>query len=425
MRVLWFSNIPLAPLLGHWGHKINGTGFWMHALIAPLKQSSEISRIGVVYAGMGCRDEHVELDGVDYYVVKQSFMAQRIGIGSRRDENRCLKAFVDIIENFRPDIIHIHGTERFYGRLKVNRITDRPTLVSIQGIMNEYARHAWGEKAFTEMLPLTNLWEIIHLLPTLRIKSSFLRRAQVENQILSAVDGIIGRTDWDRSYCRMLVPDKPYYHVDEMLRPEFSSMQWSSANATRHQVYTTGRLTFLKGMHVFLDAMTILRRDYPNLKVRIAGADSSSPESQFMMHQVQQLGLTDTIQFLGWIPASQIVEELITAHCYVNTSFIENSSNSIQEALLVGTPCVAAFTGGTSTLIKHERTGLLVSNGCAHMFADAIRELFENDSLCESLSNAAREAAIVRNDPKRILAQLIAAYSATCQQSAGSGAPIL
>ncbi len=421
MRILWFTHIPIAPLLNHWGRKTKGTGFWIHSLIDPLNQSPAVSRIGVVYAGPDGHDEHVEIDDVDYYGVGQSYMAQRTGIGKRHDENRCLQAFIGVIEKFQPDIIHIHGTERFYGRLKVHRLTDVPTIVSIQGIMGECARHAWGDKTFFDIIFLTSFWEAGRLFPTLRLRSNFLGRAQLETQILNSVNAVIGRTDWDRGYCRKVAKQTPYHHVDEMMRPEFFGPRWNISNAPRHRIYTSGRLTFLKGIHVFLEAMAILKEDYPDLQVRIAGQISQNSENRYLQNQVRQFGLTDTVRFLDWIPGPQIVEELLAAHCYVNTSFIENGCNALQEAMLLGCPCVATFTGGMTTTLRHRQTGLMAPAGCAHMFADAVRELFENDSLCESLGNAAREVAIARHNPERILEQLIAAYTETIQRAEPNG----
>ena len=417
MRVLWFTNIPLAPLVDHWGGKNAGTGFWMHALIKPLSQSPRISRMGVVYAGPDSCDEHIELDEVDYYVVSQSRLALRTGIGLGNDENRCLKAFVEIIKAFQPDTIHIHGSERFYGRLKTDGLTAIPTLVSIQGIMGECARYAWGDKTLGEILPLINFWEVSRLFPTLRGRISFLRRARLETEILNAVDGVIGRTAWDRGYCRKVARNTKYHHVDEIMRPEFFGSRWQKSCAQPYRVYTSGRLTFSKGMHVFLEAMAVLKADYPGLQVRIGGGVSNSPESCTLQHQVKQLGLADTVRFLGWIPGPQVAEELLAAHCYVNTSFIENGCNALQEAMLLGCPCVATFTGGMTTTLQHRSSGLMAPPGCAHLFADAVREIFENDELATSLGKSAREVALARHDPDLILAQLLSAYSATIEQS--------
>jgi glycosyltransferase involved in cell wall biosynthesis len=168
-------------------------------------------------------------------------------------------------------------------------------------------------------------------------------------------------------------------------------------------------------MHVFLEAMAILKREYPDLRIRIAGKRSNSPESKALDRQLSRLGLTEATTFLGWLDGEQVARELENARCYVNTSFIENSCNALQEAMLVGCPCVASFSGGTPTILEHKKTGLMVPPGCSHVFADAVKQLLENDALCESLGAAARQVAVRRNDPQRIVADLINAYRAVGQ----------
>jgi L-malate glycosyltransferase len=417
MRILWFTHLPTNDLEEYWGISIKGTGHWINALLSQLRECSAISQIGVVFAGTGISKEHVQIKGVDYFIVKQSKVAQITGICLNADEKRCLSEFQNIIEEFKPNIIHIHGTERFYGRLKIEDLTPVPTLISIQGIMGECVRYAWGDKSFFQVLALTNLWEISRAFPTLKRRYNFLKRSRQEKLMLNSVNRVIGRTDWDRSYCHDNAKNTVYHHVDEIMRPEFYGPRWLRAKANSYQIYTSGRITFLKGMHVFLETVALLKKDYPRLQVRIAGFLSGSPESRTLQRQVKAQGLSDTVSFLGWLLGGQVVQELLSAHCYVNTSFIENSSNALQEAMLLGCPCVTTFTGGMTTIMRHHSTGLMVPAGCATLAANAVREIFESDTLASSLGEAARTSALIRNDPKLILSQLISAYKKTCNNN--------
>lgn len=411
MRILWFTNIPLPALVAHWGGKASGTGWWMHALAEQLRDTPESTRLGIIYAGAGCTNEHVEIGGIDYFSVPQSKLATISGIGMSHVETKCFKRFEQIIHSFRPDVIHIHGTERFYGLLKTKIKVSSPVVVSLQGLMGEYAKYAWGDKSFLDVCELANIWEITRCCPTLRTASLFRKRGVQEKQILASVDGVIGRTDWDRGYANALAPRIPYFHVDEMLRPAFHHAVWAVETAKRFTLYTTARLGFLKGMHVLLEAVVLLKRDFPDVELRVAGGINASPECKYMLRMVEALDLQDNITFLGWLPADQIVEELLSARCYINTSFIENSSNSIQEAMLMGCPCIAAHTGGNPSIIKDGESGLLVQNGCAFMFADAVQQLLENDDLCQTLGSNARATGLARNDPECIINQLKNAYN--------------
>jgi len=419
MRILWFTNIPLQPLLDHWKRNVTGTGFWMHALIDPLRQHPEINRMGVVYAGTDCRDEYIEINGVDYYTVGKSHIVQRTGLGTRYCENRYLQTFVDIIDRFRPDVIHIHGTEYFYGRLRIDNLTNVPTLVSIQGIMSECAKHAWGDRTRLEMLPLINAWEVMRLFPTFRIRSNFQNRAKREKKIIRSVDGVIGRTTWDKAYTWSVSPSTKYFHVDEIMRDEFYNFEWNLDSCRKHRIYTSGRLTLAKGMHIFIEAIAILRHGFPDLDVHIAGGGTPSSEHRYLIKQIQRLDLAEVVHFTGWLNGSQIVNELQDAHVYANSSFIENGCNALQEAMLMSVPCVAGFAGGMSTTLEHRKTGLLYPRGNAFMLAHRIKELFENDDLAISLGKSARKKAQERHAIPKVMHELMGAYRSVSQGGNG------
>jgi glycosyltransferase involved in cell wall biosynthesis len=320
-----------------------------------------------------------------------------------------------VVQDFHPDLIHFHGTEECWATLKTDRLVDRPAVLSIQGLMAPYARYAWGDKGFWEVLPMVRLFDIRTRLALLTRRANFRKRARREARFLNAVDAVLGRTDFDRSYTWAVAPRTQYYHVDEIMRPEFFRTQWSLEGCNRHRVYTSGRLTFTKGMHTFIEAMALLKRDYPDLQLCIAGSTNPSGECRHIQRLIRKRGLADHTEFVGWIPSPAIAEQLRRAHCYVNPSFIENSSNAIVEAGLVGVPCVAAFAGGTSSQIHHGETGLLFPRGNAFMMADCVRSVFENDVLANRLSATVRDVIRSRYDPDKIVSDLIAAYRSIVQ----------
>jgi glycosyltransferase involved in cell wall biosynthesis len=93
-----------------------------------------------------------------------------------------------------------------------------------------------------------------------------------------------------------------------------------------------------------------------------------------------------------------MVEQYLRARIFVSPSIIENSSNSVCEAQLLGTPVIASNVGGMMNLIEHRRTGLLYRFEETDLLADYICELLGDDDLCRRLSQAERETAQARHD---------------------------
>ena len=409
MRVLWLTNIMMQDYLEYFNMPVTGTGFWMHSLVSPL--SKRVDKLGIVYAGCNCLNHELMINGIDYFTIKQSKISQVFNIGSSRDEEKCLKSIVSVIKKFRPDIIHIHGTERFYGRLKVENFTNIPVVISIQGIMSECAKYAWGDKSVIDIFYMINLNEIIHLFPTLFRKRKYITNAKREEKIIKNVDAILGRTDWDRSYVYKIAPNAKYYSVNELMRSQFYKSCWEFKKCQRYTIYTSGRINFMKGIHVLIEAILILKNQYKNVFLCIAGTVTKSLEFDYCNMLIKKLNLQNNVKFVGYIGENQIVKQLLSSNCYVNSSFIENGCNALQEAMLIGCPCVATYTGGMVTTLRHYETGLMAPIGSPHLLASMIQKIFDNEDLACQLGSNARKVALERHNYEQVLDSLIKSYS--------------
>ena len=101
---------------------------------------------------------------------------------------------------------------------------------------------------------------------------------------------------------------------------------------------------------------------------------------------------------------------MLESNVYVQVSHIENSPNSICEAMLLGLPIIASNAGGTSSLLKDKESGILLQDGDSFSFAGAIIEVSENRELANSMGLRAYEISHKRHDPKGIVSELYKKY---------------
>ena len=338
LKILWFIHIIPKAFYDRNGTITTGTGFWIHSLIDELSKRTDID-LSVAFPYNG-KTQHFIHNGVNYYSIPYYY-------------NRYLRFFSpivflfhklslifarDLIQELKPDLIHIHGTESIFGLLKVKNLTNLPVIISIQGIMSQCSKYAWGDLCFSDLIPMQGLREFAGGFSLLHLKKHFKRSGDRERYILSSADAFLGRSSWDKSYCWSISPQKKYYHVDEIIRPEFFKTSWDILKCQRFRVFTSGRLSFAKGIHVFLEAMFLLKKEFPNLDVHIAGGTAPTCEYKYLRKLIEKYSLSDTVTFTGWLPASELVEELKKAHVYANSSFIENGCN-VQEAMVLITMC--------------------------------------------------------------------------------------
>src|SRR4029079_13537382 len=100
---------------------------------------------------------------------------------------------------------------------------------------------------------------------------------------------------------------------------------------------------------------------------------------------IEETGLSGSVEFLGYLNASEVAAELSRSHVFATSSYLENSPNSLCEAMQVGLPCVATFAGGIPSLVDHGRTGLLFPTGDAPLLAESILRIFRSDDLAAGL----------------------------------------
>lgn len=320
----------------------------------------------------------------------------------------------DIMDQFKPDIIHIHGSERFYGMFKSLGLTETPVIISIQGLLGSFSKaHIFfGALSFREIIESCRLIELPVRLGLLWQFLDARRGAIREAKILASADGFLGRTAWDHAHTRVYNPNAFYCHVGELLRPAFDRIRWSLENCDRHTLIYTNAGHPNRGTENLLAAMALLRDEFPDIKLRLAGTVSTrNGYGRFVRRRIKSLGLSDCVEFLGYIDDETMARELTRAHVFTITSYIENSPNSLAEAMQVGLPCVASFTGGIPGMMQDGESGLLTPVGDIPVLADNIRRIFRDDELAVKLGRGASTAAAVRHNPETVVGQLMAAYN--------------
>ena len=114
---------------------------------------------------------------------------------------------------------------------------------------------------------------------------------------------------------------------------------------------------------------------------------------------------------LGVIDAKTVTNELINSHVFVLPSFIENSPNSLGEAMLLGTPSIASFVGGVPSMVDDGETALCFPSGDAVLLAEKIRCIFLDDDLAGQLSYRAKIIALKRLSRDTITSTMLDIYS--------------
>jgi len=411
MRILWFTNIPMKAVVNRLGHPDIETGGWMGSLLELLINIPGIE-LGVASASQSDFEPFSEA-GVTYFNIKvppllQGFRAMLHRWEHKVDFPDVLEQYFNIVQIFHPDIIHVHGSENSYGLIQ-GEVTI-PLVISIQGILTEYVRFYLSDLRPRDILREITRLEFAKGRGLLHDYWMMQRAAERERQIIRKNRYFVGRTAWDKAFTMFCKPSALYYHCDEVLRAPFYLKTWSYMPRKRAVIYCTSSAAPYKGINCLLEAVALLRKSGSDVELRVGGIIKDTPLWPMLHKRLRELNLSETVAWLGSLDADAITGELLGASVYVLPSWIENSPNSLCEAMLVGVPCVASFVGGLPTMMRDQEEGLMFPAGDPYALADKIQQILTDPALAKKLSDQAHRTAIRRHDPQRIAKTMMEIY---------------
>jgi glycosyltransferase involved in cell wall biosynthesis len=413
MKILWFSNTPALGLdVINKNKKISSTGGWLYALNENLQEYIDLS-IAFHYPH---KLSFFEYQKTKYFpIFNGNILLESLKKRFKKSvsDNRFLSNYLKIIELVQPDLIHIHGTENSF--LCILDKVKIPIVVSIQGnltvIHHKYFSGFHGKFLNEKGLKFSFKEFILGRYSFAIYFSNLKKMARVEQENLKKVKHIIGRTDWDRRVTRILANKSIYYCGEEILRNGFYHNKWDKKISTnKYILFTTLGNSYIKGLETLCHALYILNDTGLNVEWHIAGVSSNSLINHITKKHLGATYPQKGLFFYGSLDEVKLIEVLKLCDIYVMTSHIENSSNSLCEALILGVPSIASFVGGTSSLIKDGEDGVLVQDGDPWSLAGAIIELLNNPNLLSEISKKARERALIRHDKKNIVNQYLENY---------------
>ena len=413
MKILWTVNLIPVNVASKIGASSDVLGGWVESMAKELKNFPEIE------LAVACKCENGEyieelIDGVTYYSVSYtpSTPCQEIE-----------KRFSEIIEKFKPDLIHIEGTEFLHAKaaLIVGDKFNIPTVTSMQGILNGQYNYQCGQLQVDDLIfskSLTNIFA--GLLLHFRKTKWYKKRLANEKEVIEKSKYILGRTTWDRAHSYTLNPNAKYYSCNRVLREPFYSGKWNLSNIERHSIYIGNGYYALKGFHFVVEALPQLVKEYPDIKVYVAGHKPFAENDKraffkkgygaYLKKLIDDSGVGEHIIFTGPLKAQEVAEKLSKVNAYVLCSAVENSPNTLGEAMLVGTPCVSAYVGGAPDMAEDGKEALFYRNDDPSLLAWNIKKIFDNDELALELSKNAQKKASDTHNSHKNAEQLISAY---------------
>jgi glycosyltransferase involved in cell wall biosynthesis len=152
------------------------------------------------------------------------------------------------------------------------------------------------------------------------------------------------------------------------------------------RVISAGRLVALKRFEVLLEAMSILAKEIPRIRLDIYG---EGPSRSALERMIQEQSLGSVVRILPPLSSEDLFQEIRNASVFALPSEHETFSNLIVEAMAVGTPVVTTHVGGTPEIITDGVNGVLVPSGDPIAFARALARVLNDPAYASQLAGQA------------------------------------
>lgn len=417
MKVLWLCNIMLPAIAEALGCQPSNKEGWLSGLVSALNKNQQENGIALAVAFPtdkeldGCKGR---IESLTYYGFWENTAAPEIyDVGLEERLKR-------IVEDYNPDVIHCFGTE-FPHTLAMTKImakTDK-VLIGVQGLctccaevyMADLPEKIQNKVTFRDFVRKDSLK---------KQQQKFSRRGEHERRAIQLVKHITGRTEWDRDQVLSWNPGASYYVMNETLRSDFYRDVWQAENSVPHRIFVSQGDYPLKGLHYVLEAMPDIVKKYPDTTLVVAGNPiirkktlqgriKVSAYGAYIEQLMERNGLQDKVVFLGKCNAEEMKAAYLQSSLFLCPSSVENSPNSLGEAMLLGMPCIAAKVGGIPSLFTDGVDGIMYQGG-AKALADAVLRMWAEKDAGRTFGKNAREHALKTHDGEANYQRLIEIY---------------
>ena len=423
MKVLWVCNIMIPAIARQLGVSYSNREGWLSGLLDRVVQEQVSNRIelGIAFpAGEEMGDLQRTMQLGDNMSCRCYGFLENLDTPEIYDDE-LEKRFQEILGDFEPDILHVFGTE-FPHALACIKAYGRPerTLVGIQGLCSAIAEEYMADLPAKVQRQVT-LRDRIKEDSIRQQQKKFKKRGEHEKEALRLAGHVAGRTDFDREQTAKINPSAKYHFMNETLRGIFYHDRWKRTTCEPYSIFLSQGDYPLKGFHYLLRAMPRVLEQFPDTHIYVAGNNiievgtfkdrlKLPAYGKYIRKLIRENRLSDHVTMLGKLTAEEMKEQFLRTHLYVLPSALENSPNSLGEAMMLGVPCVAADVGGVHNLLTDGGDGMLYPAGDVEALADRIIEIFTKEAIVERFSDNARKHARVNHDADQNYYRLIHIY---------------
>ncbi|MDQ6899856.1 MAG: glycosyltransferase [Candidatus Dormibacteraeota bacterium] len=189
-----------------------------------------------------------------------------------------------------------------------------------------------------------------------------------------------------------------------VIPPGIDSRRFTPTSGSRRRkpvIGMVGRITPLKGQHVFVEAAGTLASRYPDVEFVVAGSPLFGEEEyeKRIREQAKRGPAADRIRFLGFVDDVPRLLEQMDVVVQAST-VVEGFGQVVVEAMMAGKPVIGTPLGGPAEIVEDGITGRLVVPERPNDLAAAIEQMLLDPREARRMGENGRARALQFYDLK-------------------------
>lgn len=416
MKIIWIVNTPI-DILGEklYGNRENGV--WMDALLSDYRKNGGFELV-VATAAKIKKTLCFENESVRFFAIPDN-----VPILYNENKHSNVAAWDDLIKNEKPDLVQVWGTEFSHGlcALKACKKHNIPSVIYMQGYLGSIARHYLAQIDQKDIKRNVTLRDILKHDNLITQQKRYFTATNRECEEFLLSGRIICENGWCEQSIKAVCPDIKVYRCPLSINEAFSKAQWNVESCEKHSLICNASGYPLKGLHMMLHTLALLKRKYPDVKLYVPGTKMICDNSliarirkngytKYIEKLIIKLDLEGNIVWLGQLTHDELAKQYLKTHVFVLCSAIENHSSSLKEAMITGLPCVASAVGGVPEYLRHGENGFLYRFEEYDIAAAYIEKIFEDDDLAIRLSAAGQADMKKLHSNNNVFARMFEIY---------------
>ena len=161
-----------------------------------------------------------------------------------------------------------------------------------------------------------------------------------------------------------------------------------------------GRVLNEKGIHEFVQAAKLVKKQYPKTQFTILGQIDTFNIGALQQSELDDLIASNVVHYLGWV--NNVKDWITNSHVFVLPSYREGVPRSTQEAMAIGRAIITTDVPGCRETVIQNRNGFIIPRWDSKALAENMIYFIENPKQIRFMGDESHKIALDKFDVEQV-----------------------